>query len=227
MTHVFVVAVDGPAGSGKSSVSKAVAKKLDFGYYDTGAAYRALAFAALTAGIDPTNQSDVVRLHQSVTYGASLDPDDQRFEVDGVDVTDAIRSHEVSAHVSAIARHPLVRAGLVLHFRNVIDACEKTGIVMEGRDITTVVAPEAPVRVLLTADEEIRIARRQAEVLGTVAAPQVAVALQQRDQSDQSVVDFMTAAPGVTLLDSSPLTFEQTIQELLDIIHRQRGEGST
>jgi len=227
MSHTFVVAIDGPAGSGKSSVSKAVARKLDFGYYDTGAAYRALAVAALNAGVDPTSESDVVDLHQSVDYVASLDPDDQRFELDGVDVTETIRSHEISALVSAIAQHPLVRASLVQHFRDVIDACQQVGIVMEGRDITTVVAPDAPVRVLLTADEETRIARRQAEVLGTVAAPQVAVALQQRDRSDQSVVDFMNAAPGVTLLDSTPLTFEQTIQELLDIIHRERGEGST
>jgi len=227
MSGTLVVAVDGPAGSGKSSVSKAVARLLDFSYYDTGAAYRALAWAALQGGIDPTDQDAVMAVHQNAQYVASTDPESQRFTVDGVDVTESIRGHEVSGVVSAIAQHPRVRAGLVQHFRDVIDACQKSGIVMEGRDITTVVAPEAPVRVLLTADEPTRIARRQAEVSGTIAAPQVATALQQRDSSDQSVVDFMNAAPGVTLLDSTPLTFEQTIQELLDIIHRERGEGST
>ena len=88
---------------------------------------------------------------------------------------------------------------------------------MEGRDITTVVAPEAPVRVLLTADESVRIGRRQAELAGTTAAP-VAESLKARDKSDSSVVDFMNAAPGVTLVDSGPLTFEQTVDALLSII---------
>jgi cytidylate kinase len=124
----------------------------------------------------------------------------------------------VSGSVSAIAKHPLVRQGLVDHFRNVIAACERPGIVVEGRDITTVVAPDAPVRVLLTADEGTRIARRQAEVAGTVAAPSVAQALSSRDRSDQTVVDFMNAAPGVTLLDSTSLTFDETVRELLRII---------
>jgi cytidylate kinase len=214
----LVVAVDGPAGSGKSSVSKAVARELGYSYYDTGAAYRALAYAVLDAGVDASNQDAVVALQGSVSYVASEDPDNQHFSVDGVDVTEAIRGHEVSGSVSAIAKHPLVRQGLVDHFRNVIAACERPGIVVEGRDITTVVAPDAPVRVLLTADEETRIARRQAEVAGTVAAPSVAQSLSSRDRSDQTVVDFMNAAPGVTLLDSTPLTFDETVRELLRII---------
>lgn len=226
MTHRVVVAIDGPAGSGKSSVSKAAARALDFSYYDTGAAYRALAWAAVTNGVDVDSESDVVALLHSSVYVASEDPDNQSFSVGGVDVTDAIRGHEVSTTVSRIAKHPGVRAGLVEHFRNVIAACEKPGIVMEGRDITTVVAPDAAVRVLLTADEATRIARRQAEVEGTVAAPQVASALVDRDASDTTVVDFMNAAPGVTLLDSTPLTFEQTLEALLDIINRSGGEGS-
>ena len=214
----LVVAVDGPAGSGKSSVSRAVARELGYSYYDTGAAYRALAYAVLDAGVDASNQDAVLALQGSVSYVASEDPDNQHFSVDGVDVTEAIRGHEVSSSVSAIAKHPLVRQGLVDNFRNVIAACERPGIVMEGRDITTVVAPDAPVRVLLTADEDTRIARRQAEVAGTASAPSVAQALSSRDRSDQSVVDFMNAAPGVTLLDSTPLTFDETVRELLRII---------
>ena len=214
----LVVAVDGPAGSGKSSVSKAVARELGYSYYDTGAAYRALAYTVLDAGVDASNQDAVLALQRSVSYVASEDPDNQHFSVDGVDVTEAIRGHEVSSSVSVIAKHPLVRQGLVDHFRNVIAACARPGIVMEGRDITTVVAPDAPVRVLLTADEDTRIARRQAEVAGTAAAPSVAQALSSRDRSDQTVVDFMNAAPGVTLLDSTPLTFDETVRELLRII---------
>lgn len=214
----LVVAVDGPAGSGKSSVSKAVARELGYSYYDTGAAYRALAYAVLDAGVDASNEDAVLALQGSVFYLASEDPDNQVFSVDGVDVTEAIRGHEVSSSVSAIAKHPRVRQALVDHFRDVIASCARPGIVMEGRDITTVVAPDAPVRVLLTADEETRIARRQAEVAGTVAAPSVAQALSSRDRSDQAVVDFMNAAPGVTLLDSTPLTFDETVRELLRII---------
>jgi CMP/dCMP kinase len=215
---VVVVAIDGPAGSGKSSVSKAAARALGYSYYDTGAAYRALAWAVVSQGVDASDEDAVVSLQRESHYVASEDPDSQVFSLDGVDVTQAIRSHEVSGHVSAIARHPRVREALVGHFRDVIARCQNPGIVMEGRDITTVVAPDAAVRVLLTADEETRIARRQAEVDGVVAAPSVASSLSARDASDQAVVDFMNAAPGVTLLDSTPLTFDQTVEALLGII---------
>jgi len=141
----LVVAIDGPAGSGKSSVSKDAARRLGFSYYDTGAAYRALAWAAMTAGIDLTNQDAVVALQKGADYRASEDPDSQTFLIDGEDVTYAIRGGDVSGAVSAIAQHTLVRAGLVEHFRKVLADCENPGIIMEGRDITTVVAPEAPV----------------------------------------------------------------------------------
>jgi cytidylate kinase len=95
---------------------------------------------------------------------------------------------------------------------------------MEGRDITTVVAPDAQVRILLTADEEVRIARRQAELHGTTAAP-VADSLRARDRSDQSVVDFMNAAPGVEVIDSGPLTFEDTIDAMLNLIKDKMGQS--
>jgi CMP/dCMP kinase len=225
MNDVVVVAIDGPAGSGKSSVSQAVATQLGFSYYDTGAAYRALAWAARAAGIDLANQDDVIRVHDAMEYVASQDPSNQFFSVDGADVTDAIRGSDVSSSVSAIAQHPRVRHNLVAHFRNVISRCENPGIVMEGRDITTVVAPDAKVRVLLSAAEEIRILRREAEMSGTMGAP-VAQALKDRDRKDQSVVDFMNAAPGVTVLDSGPLTFDQTVSAMLEIINNQTGPTS-
>jgi cytidylate kinase len=222
MTEAFVVAVDGPAGSGKSSVSKAVASRVGFAYYDTGAAYRALAWAALDAGIDLESEEAVVSLQRSVEYVASQDPSAQVFTVNGVDVSQVIRGSEVSRSVSAIARHSLVREGLVAHFREVISSCERLGIVMEGRDITTVVAPDAPLRVLLTASEDVRIARRQAELSGVTAEP-VGESLIARDRSDQSVVDFMNAAPGVVLLDSGPLTFDQTVDAMLSLIDDASG----
>lgn len=217
MSDVIVVAVDGPAGSGKSSVSKAVAATRGFAYYDTGAAYRALAWAALDAGVDLDSEDAVVSVQDSAHYVASQDPAHQVFSVNGTDITDAIRGENVSGSVSKIARHPRVRAGLVAHFRDVIATCGRPGIVMEGRDITTVVAPDAAVRVLLTASEEVRIARRQAELSGVQAQP-VAESLMARDRSDQTVVDFMNAAPGVSVVDSGPLTFDQTVDAMLSLI---------
>ena len=222
MSGVVVIAIDGPAGSGKSSVSKAVAARLGYSYYDTGAAYRALAWAALDAGIDLDSEEAVVSVQDSANYVASEDPTAQAFTINGVDVSEAIRGSEVSGSVSAIARHPRVRAGLVQHFRDVIAACERPGIVMEGRDITTVVAPDATLRVLLTASEDVRIARRQAELSGLTAEP-VGDSLKARDRSDQSVVDFMNAAPGVTVVDSGPLTFDQTVDAMLSLIDDASG----
>ena len=222
MSSVVVIAIDGPAGSGKSSVSKAVAARLGYSYYDTGAAYRALAWAALDAGIDLDSEEAVVSVQDSANYVASEDPTAQTFAINGVDVSEAIRGSEVSGSVSAIARHPRVRAGLVQHFRDVIAACERPGIVMEGRDITTVVAPDATLRVLLTASEDVRIARRQAELSGLTAEP-VGDSLKARDRSDQSVVDFMNAAPGVTVVDSGPLTFDQTVDAMLSLIDDASG----
>lgn len=222
MSGVVVIAIDGPAGSGKSSVSKAVATRLGYSYYDTGAAYRALAWAALDAGIDLDSEEAVVSIQDSAEYVASEDPSAQVFTINGVDVSEAIRGSAVSGSVSAIARHPRVRAGLVQHFRDVIAACERPGIVMEGRDITTVVAPDATLRVLLTASEDVRIARRQAELSGLTAEP-VGESLKARDRSDQSVVDFMNAAPGVTVVDSGPLTFDQTVDAMLSLIDDASG----
>ena len=222
MSGVIVIAIDGPAGSGKSSVSKAVAARLGYSYYDTGAAYRALAWAALDAGIDLDSEEAVVSIQHSANYVASEDPTAQAFTINGVDVSEAIRGSDVSGSVSAIARHPRVRAGLVQHFRDVIAACERPGIVMEGRDITTVVAPDATLRVLLTASEDVRIARRQAELSGLTAEP-VGESLKARDRSDQSVVDFMNAAPGVTVVDSGPLTFDQTVDAMLSLIDDASG----
>ena len=224
MSGVVVIAIDGPAGSGKSSVSKAVAARLGYSYYDTGAAYRALAWAALDAGIDLDSEEAVVYVQDSANYVASEDPTAQTFTINGVDVSEAIRGSEVSGSVSAIARHPRVRAGLVQHFRDVIAACERPGIVMEGRDITTVVAPDATLRVLLTASEDVRIARRQAELSGLTAEP-VGDSLKARDRSDQSVVDFMNAAPGVTVVDSGPLTFDQTVDAMLSLIDDASGDA--
>lgn len=223
MSTFRMIAIDGPAGSGKSSVSKAVAHSLGFGYCDTGAAYRSLAWACIKAEINLDEEKSVLKVHSSVRYRFSNDPKKQVFSVDGVDVTSAIRDDNVSRAVSTIARHSKVREALVRFFRELITSSNRPGIVMEGRDITTVVAPDADVRILLTADQDIRIARRQAELPGQDAKP-IGQALAERDRNDSTVVEFMTAADGVHLLDSGNLSFEETVEATFSIISHSVGD---
>ncbi|GAA2847437.1 (d)CMP kinase [Microbacterium arabinogalactanolyticum] len=216
--HKFI-AIDGPAGSGKSSVSKAVARRLDYGYLDTGAAYRALAWHVLEGGADTADAEAVRSAASDFPLSQQLDPDDRRVLVGGVDVTDAIRDPRVSAAVSGVARVPEVRLQVNEIFRRMVAESAYPAVVVEGRDITTVVAPDAPVRILLTAAPEVRAARRAGELAGSDAAA-VGEAMRKRDASDSSVVDFLNAAPGVTVVDSTHLDFTQTIDAVLAVIER-------
>ena len=217
-----VVAIDGPAGSGKSSVSKVVAQRRGYGYLDTGALYRALAWEALDHGIDTADTSAVVAMFDGFSAAISLEPADFAIAVDGTDVTDAIREPRVTAAVSAVARVAAVREGLNGLFRSLIAQSGRDGVVVEGRDITTVVAPDAPVRILLTADPRVRAERRSAELTGQDAAA-VAAAMHKRDASDSSVVDFLTAADGVSVVDSTDLDFEQTVAAVLEVVDQRIG----
>jgi len=218
MTDVAIIAIDGPAGSGKSSVSKQAARALGYGYLDTGAAYRALAWHVLATGADTADDAAVKAAASDFPYAISLDPDDFWVRVGDADVTDAIREPRVSAAVSAVARIPAVRVQVNELFRSLAAASTRPGVVIEGRDITTVVAPDAPVRILLTAAPEVRAARRAAEVTGQDAAA-VAAALHKRDASDAAVVDFLNAAPGVEVVDSTDLDFAQTVDAVLGVVH--------
>ena len=215
-----VVAVDGPAGSGKSSVSKAAARHLGYAYLDTGAAYRALSWFVLQRQTDPTDASAVLDVVPDFDYRIGTDPETYHVFVGEHDVTEAIREPGVTAVVSAIARIPEVRDLLTELFRRIMRHIDLPGIVVEGRDITTVVAPDAPVRILLTASEEARIARRSAELVGHSAA-HVGEQLHRRDLADSRVVDFMNAADGVTTVDSTELDFEQTVDAVVDVVHTE------
>jgi len=223
-TQVVVVAIDGPAGSGKSSVSKQAARRLGYGYLDTGAAYRALAWHALDHGADTSDSAAVLDVAGDFDYAISLDPDDYWVRVGSVDVTDAIREPRVSDAVSGVARVPAVREAVTALFRALVADSGRPGVVVEGRDITTVVAPDAPVRILLTASPEVRAARRSAE-LTTHDAASVAAALHKRDASDSKVVDFLTAAPGVVVVDSSDLDFDETVDAVLGVIAARQAQG--
>jgi cytidylate kinase len=216
----IVVAIDGPAGSGKSSVSRAAASRLGFDFLDTGAAYRALTWLALERGVDIDDRDAVIALVDDLGYATIATPGGTIVTVGETDVTAAIREPRITAVVSDVARIPEVRVRLTEMFRAMIAASREVGIVVEGRDITTVVAPDAEVRILLTADEEVRIARRSRELTPEHAG--TATQLRDRDRKDAAVVDFMSAADGVTTLDSTDLDFEQTVAAVLDLVEAAR-----
>ncbi|UYO95980.1 (d)CMP kinase [Microbacterium sp. M28] len=219
--HKFI-AIDGPAGSGKSSVSKAVARTRGYGYLDTGAAYRALAWHVLDRGADTADAEAVRTAASEFDLVIGLDPDDRSVRVGDVDVTEAIRESRVSGAVSGVARVPEVRAQVNELFRSLVSDASFDAVVVEGRDITTVVAPDAPVRILLTAAPEVRAARRAGELADENAAA-VAEALHRRDAADSTVVDFLNAAEGVEVVDSTALDFPQTIDAVLAVIDRKQG----
>jgi cytidylate kinase len=220
----LTIAVDGPSGSGKSSVSQEVARRLGLAYLDTGAMYRVACWSVLAHELDP-DDADAVAAHVAdLSLDMPTDPDEQTIRAEGHDVTAAIRGAEVTGAVSRVAANLAVRATLRERQRAIIadeGRGSRCGIVAEGRDITTVVAPEADVRILLTASEEARLARRAREVHGSDDAAAVAATRGQildRDAADSAVSSFHTAADGVVHLDSSALDFEQTVQAVLDIV---------
>ena len=203
-------------------MSKAVARTLGFGYLDTGSAYRALAWHVLDQGADTEDPETVRAAASAFPLTLGLDPDERTVLVGDVDVTEAIRDPRVSGAVSGVARVPEVRAQVNEMFRRLVAESSYPAVVVEGRDITTVVAPDAPVRILLTAAPEVRAARRAGELAGENAAA-VAAALHERDASDSAVVDFLNAAEGVEVVDSTELDFPQTIDAVLTVIERIQG----
>ena len=212
-----VVAIDGPAGSGKSSVARAVAAQLGFGFLDTGAAYRALTWWALNNSVDPSDEDAVVELLDEFPYQISLDPNLERFAVGDVDVSEAIRAPRISLAVSSIARNLRVREWMKNSARDLAAHSGFPGVVAEGRDMTTVVFPTAQTRILLTAREDVRIERRAGDVVGRDLAETTA-SVRERDAKDSNVVDFFTAAPGVLVVDSSDMTFSDTVSAIVDIV---------
>lgn len=215
----ITVAIDGPSGSGKSSVSKEAARRLNAAYLDTGAMYRAVTWHALDAGTDLADAAAVTAAVKAADLFISTDPDVERITIHGTDVTEAIREPFVSAAVSAVATNLEARAELVARQRAIIN--EHARIVAEGRDITTVVAPDADARILLTASEEARLRRRGLQLGGTQSAAELEAQVLARDAKDSTVVNFQVAADGVVTVDSSELDFEQTVATVLEAIKAQ------
>ena len=227
---MITVAIDGPAGVGKSSTSRALAKHFGLAYLDTGAMYRAVTLWCMDRGLDldadqPDQEAITEAVADSITGGhlvMGLDPEHPRVSLDDRDVDEEIRSTEVSEHVSMISSIPAVRHVLIAA-QQAIMADQERGVVAEGRDITTVVAPDAQVRVLLTAREEVRQARRSGQAqAGSAGAEDLAA----RDARDSKVTSFMSAADGVATVDNSDLTFEQTLQVLIDLVSSAMEEDS-
>jgi cytidylate kinase len=228
----LVVAIDGPSGSGKSSVSRAVARQLGLGYLDTGAMYRAATWSCLEAGITLSDEAAVAAHVEAMDLRMGTNPEAPTVQVGTVDVAQAIRATRISASVSSVATNQAVRDELRRRQREIIaaeSAGKREGCVAEGRDITTVVAPDADVRILLTASEEARLARRALEVHGKADAKAVDATRDQilrRDRDDSTVATFHIAADGVVELDSSSLDFEQTVKAVLQVIVSTIAESS-
>ena len=216
---MYTIAIDGPSGSGKSTAARGVARALGCAYLDTGAMYRAVAVGCLEAGIDHDDAPAIAAYCRSMALDISTDPDDQYVRLAGVDITAAIREPAVSAWVSAVSTNPECRADLVARQQAIIAV---TSTVAEGRDITTVVAPAAEVRVLLTADPAARLARRGAELGAAVDAAQLADQVLRRDRDDSTLVNFTVAADGVVTIDSTWLGPDAVIAQIL-VLARQAG----
>ncbi|MGO3085399.1 prephenate dehydrogenase [Ancrocorticia populi] len=215
-----VIALDGPSGSGKSTVSRRVAGQLGLAYLDTGAMYRAAAWWCMDRGINLSDQAAVTTAVRNMPLDMPLDPDNQKIVCAGADITQAIRTSDLSKQVSQVATNLDVRAEMKRRQRQII-AEATTGIIAEGRDITTVVAPDADVRVLLTASEEARLARRALEVRGaadTAALEATRDEVLRRDADDSTVSRFMTAEDGVTTIDSSALDIDQVVEAVISLI---------
>lgn len=214
----LVIAVDGPSGSGKSSTSRAVAERLGAAYLDTGSIYRALATWCASRSIGPDDTERVAHAARELPIEIDTDPAGFRVRVDGRDVTAELHTPEVSGIVSGYAAIRPARDALTEMMRAII--ADRGRIVVEGRDITTVVAPDADVRVLLQADPQRRIARRVRQLNGAADEDTVTSQVIGRDAADAASSEFETPAEGVTLIDSSELDLTAVIELVVNLVPR-------
>jgi CMP/dCMP kinase len=215
----LVIAVDGPSGAGKSSASRGAASELGLSYLDTGAMYRALTWWLLRQGYDVTDPDVVARHAREPRIEVGTDPEKAWTQVDGIDVSDAIRSREVTGAVSAVAAVPAVRAHLIALQRDIITRSD--GIVAEGRDIGTVVAPDAAVKVFLTADGAARASRRAEQANWAADATRA-----EQDKRDRLDVAQSGKAADAVEIDSTPLTLDEVIDRIVGLARRVPAQRS-
>jgi cytidylate kinase len=217
-----VVAVDGPSGSGKSTVSRRLAVALGSRYLDTGAMYRAVTWAVLRSGVDPADPDSVAKVAVETELAIGTDPVEPHVSIDGVSLDGPIRGPEVTASVSAVAAIPAVRELLVAMQREIIAAARThRGIVVEGRDIGTVVAPDADLKVFLTASADERARRRSAENAADLSA--TAADLRRRDTADATrKADPLAQADDAVVLDSTELGVDEVVSRLRALLEDAR-----
>ena len=218
-----VIAIDGPAGTGKSSVSRGLARTLHARYLDTGAMYRIVTLAVLRAGIDPADQAAVGAAAAGVKLSVGFDPDEDRSYLDGEDVSSEIRGDEVTRAVSAVSSVPAVRTRLVELQRTLAEG--PGSVVVEGRDIGTVVLPEADVKIFLTASAETRARRRNDQNVAAGLPDDyqgVLADVRRRDHLDSTrAVSPLRVASDAVVVDTSAMTESEVIAHLLQLVkHR-------
>ncbi len=225
MTGGTVIAVDGPAGTGKSSVSRALARALGARYLDTGAMYRIVTLAVLRSGIDPSDGDAVAAAADEVDLAVGYDPDEDRCLLAGEDVSAEIRGDAVTRAVSAVSAVPAVRARLVDLQRRLADG--SGSVVVEGRDIGTVVLPDADVKIFLTASAEERARRRNVQNVDSGLTDDYASVLadvRRRDHLDSTrVVSPLRAAEDAVVVDTSDMTETEVVAHLQDLVHQRAG----
>ena len=221
-THKIAVAVDGPAGAGKSSISKIVAKKLGYLYIDTGAMYRSVTWAVLHNHIDVNNQKAVEALLPELDLTLEASDDSCKVFIAGQDVTDFIRTPQVNNAVSIVASYKGVRQYLVERQRLMAEA---GGVILDGRDIGSVVLPNAELKIYLTASVEARAMRRYLEVKGTVneqTLEDIKDSVMQRDDMDKNRKESpLIQVEDAVLVDSSEMTFDETVEHILHLVQER------
>jgi len=205
------IAIDGPVASGKSAVGGTVARKLGYRFVDTGMMYRAVTWQALERGIDTDDQAALAKLAEDV----SIEVAEDRVLIDGVDISDRLRSQRVGERVSLVSRVQGVRTAMVARQRQL---AAEGGIVMAGRDIGTVVLPDAPLKVYLDASPEERVRRRHAELVGSASPEQVREELALRDAIDKErEASPLRPADDAVIIDTDHLSLEQVVDRILEL----------
>ena len=215
----IAIAIDGPAGAGKSTMAKAVAKELGYLYVDTGAIYRTVGYHMFLMGIGPRDADGIAKYLDDVNIGIEYRDGVQHMFLNGADVTEEIRSPEASRYASGVSAQPVVRAFLLEMQR---DFARKNNVVMDGRDIGTVVLPNAQVKIFLTASPEVRAQRRYLELTEKgekTTFEQVLADMKQRDKQDsERAIAPLRCAPDAVKLDTSDLSIEQAVQAILQLV---------